>query len=62
MKKSKFSNICLGILIGAAAIIVAMCVLVTVVPPSRSHKAQEYDLWCVTELKKNPLSECKESK
>lgn len=59
MKNKKFGNICLGVLLGAAVIIVTMCVLITVMPPRKTTKAQEYDLWCVTELRKNPISECK---
>lgn len=49
------------ILIALAIMAALMIVFVTIaiVQPPRSSKAQKYDLNCVTELKKNPLQECK---
>lgn len=38
---------------------IAACIIVTAVPVKRGNKAQKYDLDCVTQLKKNPLQECK---
>lgn len=50
------------------AITLAIIALITIIavtvsifaPRERTSKAQKYDLDCVTELKKNPLQECKE--
>ena len=60
MKNNKLDNVILGVLLGAAIIIVAMCIIVTVVPRPRNSKAEKVDLNCITEPKKNPLKECKE--
>lgn len=59
MKNNRFNNFCLGVVVGAAIITLAVCVLISVVPPKRTTKAQEYDLWCVAEIRKDTLSECK---
>lgn len=59
-KKDNFDWIAIGVLAGVALVIVAICIIVTVIPRERSSKAQKVDLNCVTELKKNPLKECGE--
>jgi hypothetical protein len=41
------------------AALVMIFVTIAIVTPPRTSKAQKYDLNCVTELKKNPLQECK---
>ena len=41
------------------AALVMVFVTIAIVTPPRTSKAQKYDLNCVTELKKNPLQECK---
>lgn len=60
MKKGNTYKTFLIALVIVAIAVVATCIIVTVVPVKRTSKAQEYDLDCVTELKKNPLQECKE--
>lgn len=60
MKDTKFDWVIWGVLIGAAIIVIAMCIMITVVPINRSPKATEYELDCLVEdVKKNPLKECK---
>lgn len=61
MKNHKLENICLGVLAGAACIMIAALMILTVVPPKRSHKGEHYNFNCVTQVRKNPLAECKES-
>ena len=63
MKSKKTEYIVLGALVGAALAIVLAIVIVTVVPARSKYdnnKVEKYDLDCVTQLKKNPLAECKE--
>lgn len=61
MKDNKLEHIMWGVLIGAALMVTAMCIIVTVVPVKRTSKATQYDFDCLTEdVKKNPLEECKE--
>lgn len=60
MKKKdieKFIWIALAIVATLVVIFVSASILA---PPKRSKKAEKVDLGCVTELKKNPLKECKE--
>lgn len=59
-KKDNFDWIVIGWLAGAALIIVAICIIVTVIPRERSSKANKVDLSCITEPRKNPLKECGE--
>lgn len=59
MKKSTYKTL-ITILVIIAAAVVAACIIVTVVPVKRGNKAQKYDLDCVTQVKKNPLQECKD--
>ncbi len=50
-----------AITLAAIAIITIIAVTISIFAPrERTSKAQKYDLDCVTELKKNPLQECKE--
>ena len=58
MKKNTEKTIFIILLILAIAVIMA-CVIVTVVPPKRSSKAEKVDFGCLTEPKANPLKECK---
>lgn len=58
MKKNTYKTLIISLVIVAIAVVMA-CIVVTVVPIRRTSKAQKYDLDCVTELKKNPLQECK---
>ena len=60
MKNHKLENICLGILAGAAFIVVAVLITLAAMPPKVSYKGHHYSLKCVVELRKNPLAECKE--
>lgn len=60
MKNHKLENICLGILAGAAFIVVAVLIALAAMPPKVSYKGHHYSLKCVAELRKNPLAECKE--
>jgi len=60
MKNHKLENICLGILAGAAFIVVAVLITLAAMPPKVSYKGHNYSLKCVVELRKNPLAECKE--
>lgn len=60
IKDDKSSNVVLWCLVGAALVIVALCIIVTVAPIPRDSKAKRYDLECSTELRENPLEECKE--
>lgn len=51
------------LIIAALAIMAALVmvfVTIAIMAPPRKGKAQKYDLNCVTELRKNPLNECKE--
>ena len=59
MKKNTYKTLIISLVIVAIAV-VATCIIVTVVPVKRTSKSQKYDLDCVTELKNNPLQECKE--
>ena len=58
----KIEHICLGILVGAAFISVAVMIILTVTPVKRTSKAATYDLECVAGRSRNPLQSCKESK
>lgn len=58
MKKNTYKTL-ITILIILAAAVIAACIIVTVVPTKRTTKATKYGLDCVTQLKKNPLQECK---
>lgn len=59
MKNKKFDNIILGVLLGAALIIIAVCIIITAIPRPKNSKAEKVDLECITEPVKNPLKECK---
>lgn len=48
-----------AITLAIIALITVIAVTVSIFAPRERSKAQEYDLDCVTELKKNPLQECK---
>lgn len=61
-KNKKIEHICLGILVGAAFISVAVMIILTVTPVKRTSKATTYDLECVAGRSRNPLQSCKESK
>ena len=66
--KKKNSESMIGRVYTIGVITLAIIALITVIavtvsifaPRERTSKAQKYDLDCVTELKKNPLQECKE--
>lgn len=58
MKKNAYKTLIIALIIVAIAV-VATCIIVTVVPVKRTSKAQKYDLDCTTQLKENPLQECK---
>ena len=59
MKNSeKLEYVLIGILAGAAFIVVATLIVLTVTPPKRSYKGKTYDLKCLVRLEKNPLEEC----
>lgn len=61
-KKSddKFDWIVIGMLAGAALIIVMMCIIISAMPRQRNSTATKYDLECVAGRSRNPLIECKE--
>lgn len=67
MKKKNNDKNMIGRVYTIGAITLAIIALVTIIavtisifaPRERTSKAQKYDLNCVTELKKNPLQECK---
>ena len=59
-RNKKLEYICIGILAGAAFIVVMTLIVLTVTPAKRSYKGKTYDLKCLTKLEKNPLVECKE--
>lgn len=59
-KEDKFDNILLGLIIGAALVLIAMCIMISAMPTKRSSKAVKYDLECVAGRSRNPLVECKE--
>lgn len=60
MKKGNpYKTFIIALLLLAIATVV-VCIIVTVIPVKRTNKAQKYDLDCTTQLKKNPLQECKE--
>lgn len=60
MKKGNpYKTFIIALLIVAIATVL-ICIIVTVIPVKRTSKAQKYELDCVTQLKKNPLQECKE--
>lgn len=58
--EDKFDTILFGVLIGAAIIVIAMCIMITAIPRQRTTKAVKYDLECVAGRSRNPLQECKE--
>lgn len=58
--KDDFDTIVLGLLAGAAIIIVLMCIVIAAIPHNRKSEAQTYDLECVAGRSRNPLKECKE--
>ena len=59
-KMSSATAIIWGLVFVALAVVI-LCIMVTMIPvKQRSTKAQKYDLKCTTEMKKNPLEECKE--
>ncbi len=50
-----------AITLAIIAVITIIAVTISIFAPrERTNKAQKYDLDCVTELKKDPLQECKE--
>lgn len=50
-----------AIVLAIIAVIVIAAVTASILAPrERTTKAQKYNLDCVTELKRNPLQECKE--
>lgn len=57
-RNKRLENICIGILAGAAFIVVMVLIVLTVTPAHRSYKGRTYDLKCLTKLEKNPLAEC----
>lgn len=59
MKKKYTWRIVLAALAVMAALVVIFVTIAIMSPRPRNSKAQKYDLDCVTELKKNPLQECK---
>lgn len=60
MKQNKFDNICIGILIGAAVIIMGICIVIASLPP-KTTKANKYDMDCLTTPINKPLEECREA-
>lgn len=66
-KKNNDGEKMIGRIYTIGAITLAIIALITIIavtvsifaPRERTSKAQKYDLDCVTELKKNPLQECK---
>ena len=60
MKKKDPEAVILWMLVGAALIILTICIVVTVIPHERTDKGQRYDLECVAGRSRNPLEECKE--
>lgn len=59
MKKKYTWRIVIATLAIMAALTMIFVTIAIMSPRQRSSKAQKYDLDCVTELKKNPLQECK---
>lgn len=59
MKKKYTWRIVIAALAIMAALTMIFVAIAIMSPRPRSSKAQKYDLNCVTELKKNPLQECK---
>lgn len=59
-RNKKLEYICIGILAGAAFIVVSVLITLAAMPPKVSYKGYHYSLKCVVELRKNPLAECKE--
>ena len=65
--KKKNSKSMIGRVYAVGAITLAAIALITIIavtisifaPRERTGKAQKYDLNCTTELRKNPLQECK---
>ena len=60
MKKKYTWRIVLAALAIMAALVVIFVTIAIMAPRPRNSKTQKYDLDCVTELKKNPLQECKQ--
>ena len=66
-KKSSKGESMVGRVYAIGAITLAVIALITIIavtisifaPRERTGKAQKYDLNCTTELRKNPLQECK---
>lgn len=66
-KKNDSGESILGRIYIIGAITLAVIALITIIavtvsifaPRERTDKAQKYDLNCTTELRKNPLQECK---
>lgn len=59
-KSDKFDNVLLGLVIGAALVLIAMFIMISAMPTKRSPKAIKYDLNCVAGRSRNPLVECRE--
>lgn len=59
MKKKYAWRLVLATLAIMAALVAIFVTIAIITPRERTTKAQKYDLDCVTELKKNPLQECK---
>ena len=59
MKDKNKKGILLLAVIGAFCLVFLLIAL-TNIGVNRSPKAEKYDLNCLTELKSNPLKECKE--
>lgn len=60
MKSEKLEALCLGALIGVVFMLVMFCIFITLLPAKRTSEPQRYDLGCLTEYNKSPLTECKE--
>ena len=59
MSKKEIKRIVLVGLIIMAVLAIIFVTLAIVQPPKRTTRVLEYDLECTTELRKNPLQECK---
>lgn len=57
-QSKKLEYICIGILAGAAFMVVAVLIILATTPAKQSYKGKTYDLKCLTQLRKNPLAEC----
>lgn len=60
MKKKDAEKLIFIALAIVATLVVIFVSASILAPPKRSSKAQKVDLNCATQLRKNPLKECKE--